>query len=66
MYFIMDGRANYNMDRAIVCEVCTALEEAKDNLKSWPMDHVVVDAGTMKIVYHHPDWIARSHDSLLD
>ncbi|NIQ88654.1 MAG: hypothetical protein GWN93_06065 [Deltaproteobacteria bacterium] len=49
-YYIMDGRANFNPDRAIVCDVCNSLEEAREQLKSWPSDHVIVDSDTWEIV----------------
>ncbi len=56
MYFIMDGRAQYDVDRAIVCEVCHGLDEAEAALPSWPHDHVVVDQDTWQIVLYHPEW----------
>ena len=50
-YWIMDGRAHFNMDCATVCEVCDTLAEARKCVTTWPTDHVIVDSKTMRIVY---------------
>ncbi len=49
-YFIMDGRARFNTDDAVVCEVCESLEEAKANCPDYG-DAVVIDSETMEVVY---------------
>ena len=43
------------MDSALVCTSWDNLQEAIDDLDSWPIDHTVVD-DDMEIVAYHPDW----------
>jgi hypothetical protein len=49
-YWIMDGRARFNQDRAIVCEICDSLAEARSNVSHYG-DAVVIDPRTNKIAY---------------
>lgn len=49
-YWIMDGRARFDQDRATVCEICDSLNEAKANCSDYG-DAIVVDSKTNKIVY---------------
>jgi selenophosphate synthetase-related protein len=49
-YLVMDGRARFDQDRAIVCEVCDSLKEAKSVVRNYG-DAVVVDSETNEIVY---------------
>lgn len=50
-YMIMDGRAHFDTDKAIVCEICDSLEEAKNNAASYGDDACVVDPETDEIVW---------------
>ena len=51
-YYIMDGRARFNIDRAIVISVCASLKEAKQEMREeyQEYDYVVVD-GNDNIVF---------------
>jgi hypothetical protein len=49
-YWIMDGRARFDVDRAVVCEVCDSLKEAKRHAPNYG-DACVVDAATMEVVW---------------
>jgi hypothetical protein len=49
-YWIMDGRARFDMDIAIVCEVCDSLKEAKQMVSEYG-DAIVIDPDTDEIVY---------------
>ena len=50
-YWIMDGRANLDIDRALVLETCDTLEEAREALDLYADDSVIVDVETQEIVY---------------
>lgn len=52
-YFIMDGRARFDPNRAIVCSVCDSLAEAKSEMRHdyKDFDYVVVDGDTEEVVY---------------
>ena len=43
MYYIMDGRANYDVDAAFVLESCDTLEEAKESISGYGADTCIVD-----------------------
>jgi hypothetical protein len=49
-YWIMDGRARFDTDRAIVCEICDSLKEAKSRVSEYG-DAVIVDPRTDAIVF---------------
>ena len=46
----MDGRANYNVDVALVLECCETLEEAEKNINDYGADTCIVDVETQKVV----------------
>ena len=52
-YWIMDGRARFDQDRAVVVEVCDSLDEAKEAMDEYydGYDYVVVDTETEEIMY---------------
>ena len=52
-YFIMDGRARYDTDKAIVIECCDSLKEAMEAMKRYykGYDYVVVQRDTNAIIY---------------
>lgn len=52
-YWIMDGRARFDQDRAIVVECCDSLKEAKNAMREFynGYDYVVVDPKTEEIVF---------------
>lgn len=43
-YFIMDGRAHFDMDRACVLVTHDSYEEALEDLPNWPADSVIAQA----------------------
>jgi ssDNA-binding Zn-finger/Zn-ribbon topoisomerase 1 len=51
-YFIMDGRARIDPDRAIICSCCGTLREARKEMREdyQDFDYVIVDAKTMQVV----------------
>lgn len=49
-YWIMDGRARFDTDRAVVCEICNSFGEAMRRLDNYG-DAVVVDPRTDEVVY---------------
>jgi uncharacterized membrane protein len=49
-YWLMDGRANYDVDAAIVLECCDILAEAKRNINDYGADTCIVDAETQEVV----------------
>lgn len=49
-YWLMDGRANYDVDRAMVLECCDTLEEAKANINEYGADTCIVDVETQEVV----------------
>jgi hypothetical protein len=49
-YWIMDGRARFDQDRAVICEICDSLSEARANCSDYG-DAVVIDPETNKIAY---------------
>ncbi len=52
-YYIMDGRANYDIDAALVHEVCASLQEAKRNIKKYSNDSCIVSDNC---VIYSPLW----------
>ena len=49
-YWLMDGRANFDVDRAIVLECCSTLKEAKRNINNYGADTCIVDVETQEVV----------------
>ncbi len=51
-YWLMDGRANFDIDRALVLETCDTLAEAKAHLNDYGADTclVEVDGNTQTLV----------------
>lgn len=56
LHYILDGRAHFNMDRALVLVTHDSLEDAREDVVNWPEDSVIVD-GDFRIVGYHPDWV---------
>ena len=50
-YWLMDGRANLNVNNAIVLRTCESLSEAYRNLYDYGNDTCIVDVETKKVVY---------------
>lgn len=44
IFLIMDGRANYDPDKALVMEVCKSRKEAEKHKVNYGIDCVVVEA----------------------
>jgi hypothetical protein len=49
-YWLMDGRANYDVDVAYVLECCSSLKKAKRNINNYGADTCIVDAETQEVV----------------
>ena len=49
-YWIMDGRANYNVDKAMVLETCETIEEAYKNWEKYGTDTCIVKVDGQKVV----------------
>lgn len=51
-YFIMDGRARFDVDRAIIVECCNSLKEAERTMKRdyKGYDYVIVRRSDMTVV----------------
>ena len=49
-YWLMDGRAIDDIDRALVLEVCETLDEAEENLFDYGADTCIIDCDTMKVI----------------
>ena len=49
-YWLMDGRANYDVDKAMVLETCNTLEEAQASINNYGADTCIVDVETQKVV----------------
>lgn len=49
-YWIMDARANYDVDDAVVFSLCETLREARDEMDMYPPDAVIVDSTTYEVV----------------
>lgn len=49
-YWLMDGRANYDVDAATVLEHCDTLAEAKRNINDYGADTCIVDIESQKVV----------------
>jgi len=49
-YWLMDGRANYSIDDALVLECCSTLEEANHNINNYGTDTCIVDPETQEVV----------------
>ncbi len=41
-YWLMDGRANYSIDKAIVLEICSTMNEATKNFDNYGDDTCIV------------------------
>jgi hypothetical protein len=50
-FYLMDGRALYSVERAIVLETCDTLEEAVDNINNYGADTCIVDAQTGDVIW---------------
>jgi hypothetical protein len=52
-FFIMEGRARFDVDNAIVVSCCDSLEEAIEEMKEYYIgyDYVVVDTSTNEVVF---------------
>ena len=49
-YWLMDGRANYDVGAAYVLECCSSLKDAKRNINDYGADTCIVDAETREVV----------------
>lgn len=49
-YWLMDGRAIYDVDKALVLEVCCSLREAQENICDYGADTCIVDPETMTVI----------------
>jgi len=49
-YWLMDGRANYSVDDAIVLECCDTLKEAKEHINDYGADTCIVDVETQNVI----------------
>jgi len=49
-YWVMDGRARYDIEKALVLSTCSSLEEAKEDLEMFG-DAVIVDVEKQEVVY---------------
>ena len=49
-YWLMDGRAHYDVDRAMVLECCNTLAEAERSIEKYGADTCIVDVETQKVV----------------
>jgi len=49
-YWLMDGRANYDVDKALVLESCYTLEDARKSWHDYGNDTCIVDVKTQTIV----------------
>jgi len=59
-YFVMDGRARFDVDKALVLTCADTLKEAHEDIKDGNYgDAVIVDAQTWKIVYDPDPSIAN-------
>ena len=52
-FYIMDGRARFDVDRAVVVEVCESLREAKQAMREYydGYDYVVLNGAMDEILY---------------
>lgn len=41
-YWLMDGRAHYDIDSALVLETCSSLKEAQQNINEYGADTCIV------------------------
>ena len=48
--YLMDGRARFNVDDAIVFSCCDSIEEAREEAPDYGDDTCIVDAETMEII----------------
>jgi hypothetical protein len=49
-YWVMDGRANYSIDNAMVLVCCPGLDDAYDCWKEFGADTCIVDPDTQEVV----------------
>lgn len=49
-YWLMDGRANYDVDDAYVLRSCNTLEEAQIHINDYGADTCIVDVETQEVV----------------
>ena len=64
MYYLMDGRANYDIDAAIVLDCCDTLEEAYKNIDDHGADTCVVEVGSEKTLVWSLMWGQPNYDTL--
>lgn len=50
-YWLMDGRAVDDVDRALVLETCSTLREAHDNRHDYGGDTCIVDETDQELLY---------------
>jgi len=49
-FFLMDGRARFDVDDAIVFSCCVSVKEARKEAPDYGDDTCIVDAETMEVV----------------
>lgn len=49
-YWLMDGRANHDVDAAMVLETCDSLEEAYQGWKDYGSDTCIVEVETQTVI----------------
>lgn len=51
VYWLMDGRANFDVDRAMVLRTCGSYSDAKKHVNDYGADTCIVDVETQSVVY---------------
>ena len=65
MYYLMDGRANYDIDAAIVLDCCNTLKEAVENINRYGADTCIVkDLGSGQTLVWSLMWGQPNYDTL--
>ena len=49
-YWLMDARANYSVDDAIVFECCHSLKEARKHINDYGEETCIVDVETQTVI----------------